>query len=353
LEKPILAALLSVKSDKLSDAEKKLFEKFNPLGVVLLKRNIISAEQTKNLICSIKETIGRDDVIIALDEEGGRLTHLFYENNSLASQNILGQVNDVEITQIHAKLVARQMQKIGANMVLAPVLDIDYPQTTIALKNRCFGNDKEKVLVHGKTMCETYINSGICPCIKHIPGHGIAVNDPHAKLPKICSDMKDLEADFYPFKHLNHMPSAMTAHILLTKIDNKKPISISKIGIQEIIRKNIGFNGMLFSDAIDMHALKGDVIKKAQNVWQSGCDVVTYCLADEQEMINLCNNGIYLQDKALERFEKIKNIICSKKETIILDNQIKKYYSGLSSFTENNIKYDAMEVLHQKQKGEK
>ena len=157
----ILAALLSVSSTTLSDEEKFLFEKYNPLGVTLFKRNLSSTEQTKSLISSIKETIGRDDVIIALDQEGGRVNRL---NNigfpSYTSQNILGQINSEEITSIHAKIIARDMKSVGANFNMAPVLDIDYPETTQALKNRTFGNDNEKISYLGKILCNTYVNEG-------------------------------------------------------------------------------------------------------------------------------------------------------------------------------------------------
>ncbi|MBQ8870953.1 MAG: glycoside hydrolase family 3 protein [Alphaproteobacteria bacterium] len=353
MEKPVLAALLSINSYKLSDVEKYLFEKYNPLGVILFNRNIQSEKQTAQLVNSVKEVICRDDVLIAVDEEGGRVRRLKYDNSDeLASQNILGQADNLQLTEIHSKIISEKMKNIGANMVFAPVLDIDYSNTTIALKNRCFGSNKEKIVTHGKIMCETYIHQGICPCIKHIPGHGRAFDDPHAKLPMINNPIKDLQADFYPFKQLKNMPAAMSAHILLKQIDDKNPVSVSKKIISEIIRNEIGFNGLLISDSIDMHALKGNIVQKALSVWNAGCDIVSYCRAAENEMIELCKSGKYMQDESLKRFEKIKSIICRKKETIVLDNQKKHYYSAISSFTEKTIIYDATEILHQLKKGE-
>ena len=350
--KPILAAILSVKSHILSDAEKYMLEQYNPLGIALFDRNIISRTQIADLIASIKEIMGREDVIIAVDEEGGRVKRLKYVTHNLVSQNILGQTDNLNITSIHAKITSSEMQQIGANFIFAPVLDVDYPDTTVALKNRCFSNDKEKIVKHGKIMCQEYINQGICPCIKHIPGHGRAITDSHAQLPIIDSSIQELDADFYPFRQLNNMPAAMSGHILLKQVDGTNPVTISKISIEEIIRKYIGFDGLLISDALEMKALKGTIVQKALNAWEAGCDVVCYCQSDEQQMLQLCEKGKYLNDKSLERFEKIKNIICSKKETIVLDNQIKEYYSATSSFTEDNINYDATEVLHQIKKGE-
>ena len=354
MQKNILAALLSVKGHNLSDHEKYLFEKYNPLGVTLFARNLFSVEQTINLVKSIKETIGRNDVLIALDEEGGRVERLAQIGFDLhASQNILGLTDDKKITKLHARLIAANMKKIGANLNFAPVLDVGYSDITIALKNRCFGIDKEKIAQHGKILCEEYINEGICPCIKHIPGHGRAVNDPHKELSAINCSIDQLENDFYPFQQLKNMPMAMSAHILLTQIDNKNPITVSPKGIKEIIRDFIGFNGFLISDAIDMHALKGNIIQKAKASWQAGCDGICYCLADAAEMEELCKNGKYLDDISLERYETIKKIICNKKNTIILDNQKKEYYSAISGFTEELVNYDAITVLHQLKEGEK
>lgn len=353
MEKPILSALLSVKSFELSDTEKYLFEKFNPAGIILLNRNMSSVQQVSDLIKSIKETIGRNNVIIALDAEGGRVNPLSLINfPKYASQNILGQADDINLTKLHATLIANNMHHIGANLTFAPVLDINYPDITIALKNRCFSNDKEKVVKHGKVLCNTYINNGICPCIKHIPGHGKAINDPHAELPIIDCSLNELVNDFYPFQQLNHMPMAMSAHIMLSQIDNQYPITLSKKGINEIIRSIIGFKGLLISDAIDMHALKGTIAERASLAWNAGCDMVCYCCAHEDELISLCENGKYMNDVIFERFEKIKQIVKHKKDIIILDNELKSYYSAISNFTEEQINYNAEVVLQNIKKGE-
>ena len=348
MEKPILSAFLSVKSLTLSDQEKYLFEKYNPVGVVLLNRNASSQEQLSSLIKSIKEAIGRDDVLISLDEEGGRVGSLKGIGlTQCVSQNILGLVDNLNTTSLHGKIISSNMKKVGANFNLAPVLDTDYKKITIALKNRCFGKDKEKITKHGKILCQTYINEGICPCMKHFPGHGKALNDPHAMTPVINCSLQELENDFYPFKNLNNMPAGMTAHIVLPQIDDKNPITISKKGIDYVIRGIIGFNGFLISDALEMHALKGNITDNAIAAWDAGCDAVCYCMGDAAIIESICVNGRYLNDTSLERFKTIKQIISNKKETIVLDKEIKAYYSETSNFTEEPINYDAIKVLNQ------
>mgnify|MGYP003303592573 CR=1 FL=1 len=193
------------------------------------------------------------------------------------------------------------------------------------------GIDKEKITKHGKILCQTYINEGICPCMKHFPGHGKALNDPHAMTPVINCSLQELENDFYPFKNLNNMPAGMTAHIVLPQIDDKNPITISKKGIDYVIRGIIGFNGFLISDALEMHALKGNITDNAIAAWDAGCDAVCYCMGDAAIIESICVNGRYLNDTSLERFKTIKQIISNKKETIVLDKEIKAYYSETSN----------------------
>lgn len=353
--RPVLAALLSVRSTQLSDDEKRLLARHNPLGITLFNRNLKNKEQTRQLIQSIKETIGRDDVIIAADTEGGRVNRLQTAGYGLyASERVLGKINDDETVAVHARLIAADMHDAGVNMNFAPVLDLEYPgKTTSALQGRCFGNDEKQTAHLGKILCQTYIDCGICPCIKHMPGHGRAENDPHLELPVIRTLLKDLEKDFYPFIKNADCPAGMTGHILLPEIDAVNPITLSFKGIREIIRGRIGFNGLLFSDALDMHALKGSITERAEAAWNAGCDVVCYCFGESQEMEALCRNGCYMNDKALERFENAKKVFNNGKSLINLDNDRKKYYSLINQITDECVNYDATEVLHQMQKGEK
>ena len=215
MEKPILAAMLSCSSVKLSDAEKRLFEKYNPLGVTLFGRNLVSPAQIQVLTKEIKETVGRDDVLIAVDQEGGRVRRLqgdgFYDIVSMeqlgniAAKQGIGKAIGAAIE--HSILTCQDLHKAGFNFNYAPVLDIAYPETTPALRNRCFGSDEKLIVLLGGVMAEEYAANGICPCIKHLPGHGRAQADPHLHLPVITASLKELEKDFYPFRLIRHRPA--------------------------------------------------------------------------------------------------------------------------------------------------
>lgn len=353
MQKPVLAAFLSVSGTSLSDAEKRLFEKYNPCGVSLFNRNLESADQAKTLVAQIKEAIGRDDVFIAADQEGGRVNRLAAAGfGDYASARTLGLIDDLELTRVHARLMAADMQSVGVNFNYAPVLDVIYPQTTAALLGRSFGSDAGKIVRHGQELIKAFSEVGICPCMKHLPGHGRAENDPHLGLPVIDASLSDLAQDFYPFEQLADCPSAMTAHIVLEQVDPKNPITLSFKGIKEIIRGRIGFDGLLISDALDMRALKGTIAEKATAAWRAGCDIVCYCGGNADEMEALCKGGVFLDLKPEQRYQTAKRILQNRKSIKILECQKKRYYSSIDPYGDNDINYDATEVLHQMLKGE-
>ncbi len=351
--KPILSTILSVASTKLNDDEKRLLEKSNPVGVALFSRNLKTQKQTTKLIKSIKETIGRDNVLIALDQEGGRVNRLKSAGfNDYASQSILGKIGKSQIVRSHAKLISADMRSIGANFNFAPVLDIDYPETTFALKSRCFGSKIKKIAHYGRLLWQTYAQYGICPCIKHMPGHGRAQADPHLGLPIVQNSLEELAQDFYPFIQNKDCPAAMTAHILLSCIDRKTPLTLSKKGISEIIRGIIDYQGFLISDAIEMHALKGNLIQRISQAHKAGCDATCYCLGHYDALEAICTQPIFLSDSSLERLEKIFSVFNKHKNQRKLDLEKKKYYSLTNLYAQEKVNYDATEVLFKLEKGE-
>ncbi|MBE6450245.1 MAG: beta-N-acetylhexosaminidase [Alphaproteobacteria bacterium] len=347
----ILSCMLSVSGFTLTDDEKFLLSKSNPLGITLFKRNINTKEQVKNLIKSIKDVIGRDDVLIATDQEGGRVCRFSEpEWNGYLSQGELGSLSDDdgdELLRLHAELIAQDLNELGVNWNYAPVLDVAYPHTTDALKSRVLSFDEKQVAKKGKILLETYSQNGICPCIKHLPGHGRAVVDPHLQLPVLTQSLQELEKDFFPFKSISQDAVAgMTAHIVISAVDDK-PITQSKKAIDEIIRKEIGFNGFLISDAIDMKALSGSLTQKVDGSLDAGCDAVCYCFGKVEEAEEVINASKPLTDKAYQRFEKIKSLINQK---VVFTDKEKKYnrYLQLAQKTKKiHSDYDAVEILHQ------
>ncbi|HCU59272.1 MAG TPA: hypothetical protein DIC64_04755 [Alphaproteobacteria bacterium] len=352
MTKPILAAIVSVSSTVLTDDEKRLLEKANPLGVSLFARNLKTKTQIKSLTKAIKEVIGRDDVIIALDEEGGRVNRLKSAGFcDYASQKLLGRIDRKKITKAHAELISADMKSVGANFNFAPCLDIEYKDTSNALKTRCLAKSVRKISEHGKILWQTYQKNGICPCIKHLPGHGRANTDPHLNLPVLDFSVQTLEQDFAPFIYNKDCPAAMTAHILLPKVDSKYPVTMSKKGVQTLIRGLIGYQGFLISDALEMHALKGSIPERVNTSLDAGVDAVCYCLGDFKGLQEVVSTKRFLTDVSLERFSKIQNILKTHNTQTNLDLFKQIYYSKLNLFEEERVNYDATEVLFKLNKG--
>lgn len=351
MEKPISAAMLSIASTRLNEEEKKLLEQANPLGVSLFARNIKDKEQLRLLTREIRETIGREDVLIAVDQEGGRVRRLSEpEFRPYASQAALGSIADAELRETavrdHAFLISADLQDTDINWNYAPCLDTAFDDTTPVLKNRCFGGNEKEIAACGKLMVEEYTANGICPCIKHMPGHGRATSDPHLGLPVLNHSLQELEKDFYPFRQLRHAPAGMTAHIMIPSVDSQNPITQSPKGIKEIIRGIIGFDGLLISDAIDMHALKGSLGERTRRSLEAGCDCVCYCFGETDGLREVIAHCGFMTDKSMIRFAKIKNIIKNKLQKKNIEKTAAEYQSIIGKIDEYNGGYDATEVLH-------
>lgn len=342
--KKVFPAFLSCQSTRLSDDEKRLFERYNPLGVCLFSKvcaNIETREQVRALVQDIKNAVGRDNVLIAVDQEGGRVRRLVEpEFTPVAAQQSL---KTVEMAEMHAYLISRDLHDCGINVNFAPVLDKMTPETSNVLKGRCFDTNIAEL---GRAMVDEYIRQGICPCIKHMPGHGRAVADPHLELPVIHADLEALESDFAPFCALHDAPMGMVAHIVLSAIDAQNPATHSPLVIQEIIRRKLKFDGLLVSDAIVMRALKGSVAERAERAVAAGVDVICLGNADFKANVELCESNISLSERANERLNKIFQIIENKANFSNYEYVKNKYCTELKNIISYDYDYDATEVLN-------
>jgi beta-N-acetylhexosaminidase len=346
MDKPIFPAFLSCQGQSLSDNEKRLFAKYNPLGVCLFAcgcNNIKDREQLKYLTTEIKEVIGRDNVLIAVDQEGGLVRRLTEpEFTPLTAQ---AELKSAELAQQHAYLAAADLKTSGVNVNFAPVLDIEYEFTSAVLHGRCFAGDEHKVAELGRLTVDEYIQNGVCPCVKHLPGHGRGLVDPHLELPIINADLQTLSSDFYPFKRLKDAPMGMVAHIVLTAIDKENPATLSAKVIRNVIRTEIGFTGLLVSDAIVMKALKGTICERAERAFNAGCEVICLGNADFSANAELCSAAIHLKDESYERLHKISEIVQQRIDLSKYEHIKNKYCEKLKNIITYKTEYDATEIL--------
>ena len=297
------AIIISISGLELSKKEKNLIKKEKPWGVILFKRNIKSLDQIIRLVQSIRKTIQDKKYPILLDEEGGRVTRLSnLFDNSIYSQNYFGRLYEKNksigssVFQNYIFSLSLVLKKIGININTVPVLDLLHQNKHKIIGDRSFSSNPYIVSNLGEICVQNYKKNKIGTIIKHIPGHGRSNSDSHYKLPVIKEKLQILKkTDFKCFKN-NKSFFAMTAHILYKKLDKKNCATHSKKIINQIIRKEIGFKGILISDDISMKALKRDIYKNALLSLNAGCNLVLYCSGKVSENNKLLKIMPYIDE---------------------------------------------------------
>ncbi len=305
----VTAAILGCSGPELTPEEIAFFRQVKPWGFILFKRNVESPDQVRALTAALRETVGRSDAPILIDQEGGRVQRLGPPHwrrypPGRAFGDLAG--NDPllrrEITRLGARLMAHDLAALGINVDCVPVLDVPDPQGHEIIGDRAYGLTPEAVALLGRAAAEGLIAGGVLPVIKHIPGHGRAMADSHLEMPVVDASYEALDArDFAPFRVLSDMPMAMTAHVIYAAIDRKRPATTSKTVMRKVVRGAIGFDGLVMSDDLSMKALSGDFAKRARASRAAGCDVVLHCNGGMDEMIAVVDGAGALKGRAAAR----------------------------------------------------
>jgi len=284
----VSACILGCAGPTLTKAEKAFFADVRPWGFILFARNIEAPDQVRALTTALRETVGRADAPILIDQEGGRVQRLGPPHwRRYPPGRAYGEAagDPRELARLGARLMAHDLSALGINVDCAPVLDVPDAQGHAVIGDRAYGDTPDRVAVLGRAACEGLIAGGVLPVIKHIPGHGRAQADSHLELPVVDAAWDELDArDFAPFKALSDMPLAMTAHVIYAAIDAKRPATTSRKVLRKVVRAAIGFDGLLMSDDLSMNALKGDLRDRAEDALRADCDVVLHCNGDMAEM---------------------------------------------------------------------
>ncbi len=294
------AIIISIKGLKLSTREKFLLLNEHPWGLILFKRNIKSINQVKKLISNIRHFTRDKKFPIMIDEEGASVSRLNNIINHNVSANFFGNLYQkdkalcVNLYKHYLNSLSKILKNIGININTVPVLDVLRRSTNKIIGSRSFSIDKNIVKKLGEITVKELHLCKIGNVIKHIPGHGCAVSDSHKKMPKVSLSLVKLnEIDFYPFK-LGAAKFGMTSHILYQKLDKYNVATFSKKIINNIIRKKIGFKGILMSDDIAMKALKYDLITNAKKSLEAGCNLVLYCTGNIDDNLKLIRSVPYI-----------------------------------------------------------
>jgi beta-N-acetylhexosaminidase len=305
----VRACILGCAGPILSAEEVAFFRDIKPWGFILFARNVETPDQVRRLTAALRETTGRADAPILIDQEGGRVQRLKPPHwRSYPPGRGYGRLagNDPllkrEITRLGARLIAHDLAALGINVDCVPVLDVPDPSGHEIIGDRAYGQSPEEVAALGRAAAEGLIAGGVLPVIKHMPGHGRARADSHQELPVVEASYEALDGrDFPPFRALSDMPMAMTAHVIYRAIDAKNPATTSRIVHRRIIRGALGFEGLVMTDDLSMKALSGGFTDRARAALAAGCDVVLHCNGDMAEMRAVVAGTAALKGKAARR----------------------------------------------------
>ncbi len=303
------AVIFGCAGPSLSPEERAFFRDADPVGFILFKRNCESPGQVRALVGALRETIGRVSAPVLIDQEGGRVARLqpphWRKYPAPASLGALGGERAREAVHLVARLIADDLAALDITVDCLPVLDVPQPGADPVIGDRAYASDPAGVARLGRAACEGLLEGGVLPVIKHIPGHGRATVDSHDALPRVIAPRAALDAtDFAPFRALADMPWAMTAHIVYAAIDAEAPATLSPLVIGEIIRANMGFDGVLVSDDLSMKALGGPLGARAARSLAAGCDLALHCNGDPAEMADIAAAVTPLAPKARERLDR-------------------------------------------------
>ena len=312
------ACALGIRQPELDSETAAFFAEARPWAFVLFREACVTKPQVSALTAALRVAAGHDAVIF-IDQEGGRVARLkppewpvFPAARAYGCLYEIDPALGLEACWVGHRLIAAELRAIGVDGDYAPVLDRPVPGADPIIGDRAYGHDPDMIAALGAAALAGLAAGGVAGCIKHMPGHGRAEADSHLALPRVTTPRDQLALDIAPFATLHTAPSAMTAHIVYEALDPDRPATCSPVVIGDIIRGEIGFQGLLMSDDIDMKALAvvGGLGARAETALSAGCDIVLQCsgvLADMRETAGGCFalDGMSLvRARAVEAFAK-------------------------------------------------
>lgn len=322
----VQAVILGCSGYVLTPDEISFFRAVDPWGFILFKRNVDNPAQIRALCSALRELTGRDDTPILVDQEGGRVQRMgpphwpvYPSGRAYGDLYARDEALGIEMAETGACLMAADLRSVGITVDCLPILDVPVAGAHDVIGNRAYGLSPDVVSVLGRSAALGLLKGGVLPVIKHIPGHGRASVDSHLSLPVVDATRADLYQDFKPFRDLADMPLAMTAHVIYSAIDATNPATTSSVVVKEIIRNDIGYDGLVMSDDLSMKALSGTLGERASAVFAAGCDIALHCNGIMEEMRAVVESVPPLSGKATHRAAKALNRIAGGPESMDLN----------------------------------
>ncbi|WP_202709733.1 beta-N-acetylhexosaminidase [Sporosalibacterium faouarense] len=315
--------ILGFEGDSLNEDVKSLINQYKVGGFILFKRNVENSNQLLSLLNSLKETNSDNKIplFLAVDEEGGKVSRMPDELIDLPNSNVVGESKNNEFAINLGRILGQQLQSFGFNLDFAPVLDVNSNPNNPVIGVRSLSSNPQVVGELGVEIMNGIKEKGIIPVVKHFPGHGDTSVDSHLGLPKVNKDLSSLrQLELIPFKEAieNDVDTIMIAHILFPELDPNYPASLSERLVTDLLRKEMGYKGVVITDDLTMGAIKDNysINDAAVKAILAGGDIVLVCHEYENEITAIDSlkeavvNGIITEeriDESVYRILKLKN----------------------------------------------
>jgi len=313
--------MMGIPGPELDKVTKEIIIEFGIGGIILFSKNIKDPFQLASLCKELQDIsikAHKVPLFIGIDQEGGRVSRLNFPFTQFPGNIHMANTEDpIKEVDRFAKVVSHEMSLVGINMNMAPVLDVCYPCPEF-LKERSFGDDPNKVAMLGEVIIKRFYKERIICVGKHFPGLGLSNTDPHHELPVININYDELKnRHIYPFKRAISagVPCIMVSHAIYTEIDPDLPISISPKAVK-ILRKDLGFNGVIITDDMEMGAIKKKwkVSSSVIKAIKAGVNIILICKSQTEVVESI----LILQDMVKEGDIPYKKILDSYYKVIDL-----------------------------------
>ena len=304
-------AIFGFSGTSLTADERAFFREADPAGYILFGRNCADRAQLRALTDELRAIHGRERTFISIDQEGGRVARMkppewqaFPPGEVFARLWDVAPASAIEAARANAEALGLDLAEVGITVDYLPLLDVRQPGAHDVIGDRALGCEPMQVAALGRAVLDGLARAGVTGCVKHMPGHGRATVDSHKELPTVTASEEELAIDLEPFRTLADAPIGMTNHLVYTAWDAENPATLSEKVVGEIIRKRIGFAGLLLTDDIDMEALEGPVPSRGAKALAAGCDLVLNCWARMDHMIALAETLPTMSGETRQRLDR-------------------------------------------------
>ena len=333
----------------------------NGLGsVTLFASNTPNFETASNLISEIRSY--NPDVLIAIDEEGGDVTRLFVrEGSRYPTPALLGQCDDEDLTFRSYSSMGAILKSLGVDITYAPVADVVAYENNPIVGVRSFGMSSDVVNRHVLRAVQGLQSSGVSACVKHFPGHGAVLEDSHHDLPRIKLSKNDYERiHIEPFKNAiaSGVSAVMIGHLIAECLDPNLPASLSSKILRDYLRSELGFKGLIVTDALDMGAIGGPskIHESALNALTAGADLLCFSgMGDQSQFVvnsfdwiqSALNRGEISEDSFIESSQRIGEIRVKNLKSIKVEQNIdyKELISGFEVLGDVELSSSAINLV--------